>query len=295
MSDFLRRIVVPLAATVFLVLSPPAFGQEAQPVPAAEPALEAPLAADTVGDVEELTELTVDPGTLPHDLSPIGMFLGADYVVKAVIGGLAAASIVTWAIFLTKSIELGTIRRRWTGFRGRLGRVGTLEEAVDLCGRRRDAAAALVRAAADEVELSRGLPSDGIKERALARFDRIQAGAGREMGRGTGVLASVGSLSPFVGLFGTVWGIMNSFIGISQSNTTNLAIVAPGIAEALFATGIGLVAAIPAVLFYNVFARMISSNKAALADVAADTLGLLSRDLDRAASRGSLRLIAAAE
>jgi len=280
MPDALRRVAASIVASIFLLLP---LAAAAQAPDSLGPSVAVEIAAP--GEMGGTGEAVVDPATLPHDLSPIGMFLGADHVVKAVIGGLALASVATWAIFLTKVFELTAVRRRWTAFRHRLGRVGTLDEALELSGRRRDAAARLVRAASDEI---------GIKERVVIRFDRIQAGSSRELARGTGVLASVGSLSPFVGLFGTVWGIMNSFIGISQSNTTNLAIVAPGIAEALFATGVGLAAAIPAVLFYNVFARMTAANKAALADVAAEALALLSRDLDRAAQRGSLRIVAAA-
>lgn len=286
-GDF-RRIAMSVVALILLLAPLPALAQQGMTVDprAGEVAIEVDGALAEAGPA-------IDRGNLPHDLSPVGMFLGADIVVKAVIGGLAAASVASWAIFLTKALELGSLRRRSAAFRQRLGRTGTLDEALAIAGRRRDAPARLVRAASDEVELSRGLPSAGIKERVAVRFERIQAGAGRDMARGTGVLASVGSLSPFVGLFGTVWGIMNSFIGISQSNTTNLAIVAPGIAEALFATGVGLAAAIPAVLFYNVFARMIGGNKAALADVAAEVVALLSRDLDRSGQRGPLRLAAA--
>jgi len=101
---------------------------------------------------------------------------------------------------------------------------------------------------------------------------------------GTGILATVGSIAPFVGLFGTVWGIMNSFIGISQSQTTNLAIVAPGIAEALLATALGLVAAIPAVMIYNAFTRSIAGYRLMLADTSAAVERLISRDLDRKAT-----------
>jgi biopolymer transport protein ExbB len=101
------------------------------------------------------------------------------------------------------------------------------------------------------------------------------------MNKGTGVLATIGSTAPFVGLFGTVWGIMNSFIGISEAQTTNLAIVAPGIAEALLATAIGLVAAIPAVIIYNQFARSISGYKALIGEASAEVMRLVSRDLDR--------------
>ncbi|HRQ83434.1 MAG TPA: tonB-system energizer ExbB, partial [Azospirillaceae bacterium] len=124
---------------------------------------------------------------------------------------------------------------------------------------------------------------DGVKERVASRLDRIEAAAAQRMTAGTGILATIGSTGPFVGLFGTVWGIMNSFIGISKAHTTNLAVVAPGIAEALLATAIGLVAAIPAVVIYNVFARAISGYRAQIGDVAAEIQRLVSRDLDRGA------------
>ncbi|MNC40479.1 Biopolymer transport protein ExbB [compost metagenome] len=146
----------------------------------------------------------------------------------------------------------------------------------------------LINEAQNELELSAGSEdNEGIKERTGFRLERRVAAAGRHMGRGNGFLATIGAISPFVGLFGTVWGIMNSFIGIAQSQTTNLAVVAPGIAEALLATAIGLVAAIPAVVIYNVFARVIGGYKASLGDVAAQVLLLQSRDLDLAASSQS--------
>ena len=104
----------------------------------------------------------------------------------------------------------------------------------------------------------------------------------RKISRGTGVLATIGSTAPFVGLFGTVWGIMNSFIGISNAHTTNLAVVAPGIAQALLATALGLVAAIPAVMIYNVLARQTAHYRALLGDASAQVMRLVSRDLDRA-------------
>ena len=115
--------------------------------------------------------------------------------------------------------------------------------------------------------------------------------------RGTGILATVGATAPFVGLFGTVWGIMNSFIGISKQHTTNLAVVAPGIAEALLATALGLVAAIPAVVMYNMFARWISGYRALHADASAEILRLISRDLDRGVfeQRAGRRGVSAAE
>ena len=114
------------------------------------------------------------------------------------------------------------------------------------------------------------------------RLERIEQGASRKMARGTGVLATIGSTAPFVGLFGTVWGIMDSFIGISKAHTTNLAVVAPGIAEALLATALGLVAAIPAVIIYNVLARSTAQYRALLGDASAQVMKLVSRDLERA-------------
>jgi biopolymer transport protein ExbB len=128
------------------------------------------------------------------------------------------------------------------------------------------------------------MSNEGLKERVVSRLDRLEAAAGRRIIRGTGWLATVGATAPFVGLFGTVWGIMNSFIGISKQHTTNLAVVAPGIAEALLATALGLVAAIPAVVLYNVFSRWAASYRALHADAAAQVLRLVSRDLDRGIS-----------
>lgn len=235
---------------------------------------------------------------LPHNLSPWGMFMAADIVVKAVMIGLAFASFVTWTVWLAKSIEIAGAR-----LRARRA-VHAITEAKSLDGASRALAdsdgpgALLVRAASEEVLLSEGAPGrgDGLKERVASRLARIEAAAGRRMSRGTGVLATIGSTAPFVGLFGTVWGIMNAFIGISEAQTTNLAVVAPGIAEALLATALGLVAAIPAVVIYNVFARSITGYRQVLADAAAGVERLVSRDLDfRTAPPAARRQSLAAE
>ncbi|WP_082613291.1 tonB-system energizer ExbB [Bosea sp. Root483D1] len=223
--------------------------------------------------------------TLPHDLSPWGMFMAADIVVKAVMLGLAFASLVTWTIWLAKALELAAAKARAGRAVRRLEEAVSLDEAAQAItgrkGRARGTVAELVGAAQSERERSSDLGENGIKERAAIALSRIEARAGRSMARGTGLLATIGSTAPFVGLFGTVWGIMNSFIGISQSKTTNLAVVAPGIAEALLATAIGLVAAIPAVIIYNVFARAISGYRATLSDASGEVLRHLSRDLER--------------
>ncbi|WP_117193103.1 tonB-system energizer ExbB [Rhizobium terrae] len=253
----------------------------AQPMPV-DPAT--PLAA---GQPTHMLTQFLNPekrADLPHDLSPWGMFMAADWVVKAVMIGLAFASLVTWTVWLAKTLELA-------GARARAGRTlkvirssRTLSEAFRAAGGRGGPAASMLRAAAQEVQLSEAAldhaGGHGVKERVASALSRIEAYAGRRMSRGTGVLATIGSTAPFVGLFGTVWGIMNSFIGISETQTTNLAVVAPGIAEALLATAIGLVAAIPAVVIYNVFARSVTGYRQLLADAAAGVERLVSRDLD---------------
>ncbi|EBV1996253.1 biopolymer transporter ExbB [Salmonella enterica subsp. enterica serovar Weltevreden] len=221
------------------------------------------------------------------DLSVWGMYQHADIVVKCVMIGLILASVVTWAIFFSKSVEFFTQKRRLKREQLQLADVRSLDQASDIAAgfSAKSLSAQLINEAQNELELSQGSEdNEGIKERTGFRLERRVAAADRYMGRGNGYLATIGAISPFVGLFGTVWGIMNSFIGIAQTQTTNLAVVAPGIAEALLATAIGLVAAIPAVVIYNIFARQIGSYKATLGDVAAQVLLLQSRDLDLNAS-----------
>lgn len=226
---------------------------------------------------------------LPPDLSAWGMVQNADWVVKTVMAGLAFASVLTWTVALAKGFELVLAGRAARAALAGLQASGSLDEAAQTGGGPVDA---LVRAARVEAESFDG-PADGVKERTAWKLERIVATAARGMGRGTGVLATIGATAPFVGLFGTVWGIMNAFVGIARSQTTNLAVVAPGIAEALLATAIGLVAAIPAVVIYNVFARAIAGQKALLADAVAEVMRTLSRDLDRRAPRTQSRLHAA--
>lgn len=221
--------------------------------------------------------------TLAHDLSPWGMYQGADIVVKTVMIGLVLASIITWTIWIAKGIELFTSRRRLLVELATLKKARTLKDANESSNREGCLSHQLVQEALDEVRLSANTrEKEGIKERVAFRLERLVAACGRNMSKGTGPLATIGSVAPFVGLFGTVWGIMNSFIGIAKSQTTNLAVVAPGIAEALLATALGLVAAIPAVVIYNIFARSITSYRAQVADCSAQVLLLLSRDLDQA-------------
>ncbi|WP_342623704.1 tonB-system energizer ExbB [Pseudomonas alkylphenolica] len=268
------------AATVAPAAAPAAPGTEPAAAPAAAGA--APVDGQAVTEAEEVQALVEDTSLgMAHDLSPWGMYKNADIVVKIVMIGLAIASIITWTIWIAKGFELMGAKRRLRGEIALLKKSTTLKEASDGANKEGTLAHLLVHDALDEMRLSANArEKEGIKERVSFRLERLVAASGRNMSSGTGVLATIGSTAPFVGLFGTVWGIMNSFIGIAKTQTTNLAVVAPGIAEALLATALGLVAAIPAVVIYNVFARSIAGYKAQVADASAEVLLLVSRDLD---------------
>jgi len=218
---------------------------------------------------------------LPRDLSPWGMFLNADIVVKIVMVGLVFASLVTWTVWLVKVLELWKATRSGRAALAMLNEARSLSEANARLGASSETVARLLRTAVHEVQISPHPDPEALKERISWLLDRVEAAAARRIGRGMGLLATIGATAPFVGLFGTVWGIMNSFIGISNAHTTNLAVVAPGIAEALLATALGLFAAIPAVVIYNVFSRSIGGYRALLADGSALVMRLLSRDRER--------------
>ena len=217
---------------------------------------------------------------LPTDLSVSAMFAHADIVVKCVMIGLICASVVTWVILVAKSIELAAASRAIHRAIEGAEQDRTLAARRKRVGAEKGPGALLTEAAAAEIQMSTGSDPAGTKERIASRLHRIEATLVRRATKGTGLLATIGSVAPFVGLFGTVWGIMNSFIGISQAHTTNLAVVAPGIAEALLATATGLVAAIPAVVIYNIFARATGGYRAELATLSALVHRLASRELD---------------
>ncbi|MGE7958745.1 tonB-system energizer ExbB [Pseudomonas sp. NPDC089530] len=250
--------------------------------PAATPVAMAPAPAEGEPAVQASEVLEADNTLgMAHDLSPWGMYQNADIIVKLVMIGLAIASIITWTIWIAKGFELMGAKRRLRGEILDLKKAITLKEASVTAAKEGTLANLLVHDALEEMRLSaNSREKEGIKERVSFRLERLVAACGRNMSSGTGVLATIGSTAPFVGLFGTVWGIMNSFIGIAKTQTTNLAVVAPGIAEALLATALGLVAAIPAVVIYNVFARSIAGYKAQVSDASAQVLLLVSRDLD---------------
>jgi biopolymer transport protein ExbB len=254
-------------------------------VPAAQPggtAVAPSASADNgAGAADAAKPLKAMPVTL-RELSPWSMFLSADILVKAVMIGLAFASLVTWTIFLAKMFELSLVQRRLRAALGKIADSRSLAEAQFALGASGTVLSSLLAAAMREARLSAGISSDaGVKERAASSFAEIVRAEARRIRLGMGLLATIGATSPFVGLFGTVWGIMNSFIGISKSQTTNLAVVAPGIAEALLATAFGLVAAIPAVIIYNHFARVTKGYLELVGRSQGAAGRLLSRDLDR--------------
>jgi biopolymer transport protein ExbB len=224
------------------------------------------------------------------ELSPWSMFKSADVLVKAVMLGLAFASLVTWTIFIAKMLELTVVQHKLRSALAKIADARSLAEAQFALGAKGSVLASFLAAAMREARLSAGISSDaGIKERAASSFAEIVRAEARRIRLGMGLLATIGATSPFVGLFGTVWGIMNSFIGISKSQTTNLAVVAPGIAEALLATAFGLVAAIPAVIIYNHFARVTKGYMELVSRASGAAGRLLSRDLDRTHVSGSSR------
>ena len=217
----------------------------------------------------------------PRDLSPWSMFLNADIVVKIVMVSLAFASLMTWTILFAKSLQLSHARLRLRKALARIVDAHTLSEAQTALSGGKSALTVMVRAAQHEVRLSGdGASEAGIKERSASRFAEIARAEARAMRNGMAMLATIGATAPFVGLFGTVWGIMNSFIGISKAQTTNLAVVAPGIAEALLATAIGLFAAIPAVIAYNRIGHGLNRYEARLSRFADGFHATLSRELE---------------
>ena len=282
------------AAILALAMLWPAWSSLAQqnpaPAPQQAPVLSQPAAAPFASPPATDRAAPADAGATPlkpgaaalRELSPWSMFLSADILVKAVMIGLAFASLLTWTIFIAKMIELSLARRRLRAAIAGISDAKSLAEAQFMLGARDSVLATLLAAAMREARLSAGIASDaGVKERVASSFAEIVRAEARRIRLGMGLLATIGATSPFVGLFGTVWGIMNSFIGISKSQTTNLAVVAPGIAEALLATAFGLAAAIPAVIIYNHFTRVTKAYLELVGRSSGAAARLLSRDLDR--------------
>jgi biopolymer transport protein ExbB len=293
MNTSLRATHVAILVLAMLAPVGPSLAQQnVAPAPQQAQAPSQPAAAPSAAlpAATEATAASADGGARSvkstaaglRELSPWSMFLSADILVKAVMIGLAFASLVTWTIFMAKMIELSLARRKLRAALGKIGDAKSLAEAQFVLGAKDSVLSSLLAAAMREARLSAGISSDaGVKERAASSFAEIVRAEARRIRLGMGLLATIGATSPFVGLFGTVWGIMNSFIGISKSQTTNLAVVAPGIAEALLATAFGLAAAIPAVIIYNHFTRVTKGYLELVGRASGAAARLLSRDLDR--------------
>jgi len=283
----MSRFVVKLLLVLALLPAPSALSaQQAETAPSAQPSASSmttvPPQAVEAASGEASGRLPKSAVAMPRELSPWSMFLTADILVKAVMVGLTLASLATWTVFIAKALELSLLRRRLRGALARIADARSLADAQFALGAKNSVLAFLLDAAMREARLSAGISSDsGIRERAASSCAEIVRAEMRRVRTGMGLLATIGAISPFVGLFGTVWGIMNSFIGISKSQTTNLAVVAPGIAEALLATAFGLAAAIPAVIIYNHFARVSKGYLELVSRSSGAAARLLSRDLDR--------------
>jgi biopolymer transport protein ExbB len=282
-----RTILKTAVVLIFVAMGPVSFAQQnsagSDPKVPAVPAATAvqPAPVTLVAADNAIADAKASKPIL-RELSPWSMFLSADIIVKAVMIGLAFASLATWTIFIAKMVELTVVQGRLRGALRKIADSRSLAEAQFALGSSGTILSRFLASAMREARLSAGISSDaGVKERAASSFAEILRAESRRVRLGMGVLATIGATSPFVGLFGTVWGIMNSFIGISKSQTTNLAVVAPGIAEALLATAIGLVAAIPAVIIYNHFARLTKGYLELVSRSSGAAGRLLSRDLDR--------------
>ncbi|MBJ7412147.1 MAG: tonB-system energizer ExbB [Phenylobacterium sp.] len=300
LDNKLKTTFSALLGAVALMASAPAFAQDAAaPAAPAADAAAAPAAdaaaAPAATPAEPAAAESADPPTMKGagKLNVGTMFMDADPVVKVIMIGLALASVLSWTILVTKILEFNALNKVSDGFvesfRGAksindMSRIALSEEYDG------NPLADMAAAAAQEIELSRqaglqiaGEHRDTTIDRASHAVSAVQASLARRLSGGMQYLASVGSNGPFIGLFGTVYGIMNSFIGIANTNTTNLAVVAPGIAEALLATGLGLFAAIPSVIFYNYFQTRISAYGARSEGFVAELMNAISRQLDKGA------------
>ena len=289
------NILLAMAGAAVLMASSPVLAQDtATPAPATTEAT-APAATTPAAPVAEApaADAAEEAGGHSGDITPISMFMEATIVVQVVMIGLLLASIFSWTVLLIKLFEFGALNRKTDQFLEEFRTTRTIADMRRVSSSEEfdgNPLADMAAAATEEVELSRqaGLSVNGDhRDSAIGRAQNavaaVQSGVAGRLSGGQQFLASTGSTGPFVGLFGTVYGIMNSFIGIVQSNTTNLAAVAPGIAEALLATGIGLFAAIPAVVFYNYFNTRIAAYGTRSDGFNAELMNAISRQLDKGA------------
>jgi biopolymer transport protein ExbB len=298
MPNKLKTPIIALIGAMALMASAPAFAQTAAPTDSAAAASAAPAdsSASAAAPAESSSGAAAQaaaPANGPGALNAFTMFINATWPVKTVIIGLFLCSALSWMTLIIKLIEFRSLNNESDKFLEAfrtarsipdINRISTAEEYEG------NPMADMAAAASSEVELSRqaglsvtGEHADSVVARAGSAVTAVQASLAKRMSGGMAFLASLGSNAPFVGLFGTVYGIMVSFINITNSGTTNLAAVAPGIAEALLATGFGLFAAIPAVVFYNYFQTRISGYGTRAEGFVAELMNAISRQLDKGA------------
>ncbi|CAL4867030.1 Tol-Pal system protein TolQ [Asticcacaulis sp. MM231] len=284
-------LIALLGAAALLMSAPAMAVAAAAPTSAAAPAA-APEA--TAPAAEATDETSAAAGHAPSaDVDFVSMFMGATVVVKLVMGLLIVLSVISWVLLIMKLMDFSSLNRVTTNFleayRGArsIADINRIAVSDEFAG---NPLADMAAVATEEIQLSKqaglsisGEHRDAVLHRAEASVAAVQTGLAKRLSGGLSFLASTGSTSPFIGLFGTVYGIMNSFIGIAQSHTTNLAVVAPGIAEALMATGLGLIAAIPAVVMYNIFNTSITNYGTRSEQFVSELMNSLSRQLDKGA------------
>lgn len=216
-------------------------------------------------------------------LSPVALFLQADIIVKAVMIGLLGASIYVWAVIIGHGRSTGKLMRASERFERDFWRAGNIDKFYEANGREELPSAKILAAGISEWRRStagKAIDRDGTRERLGIAMHAAVAAETDRLADKIGALATIGAVAPFVGLFGTVWGIMRSFTAIAAENNSSLAVVAPGIAEALFATAIGLFAAIPAVIAYNSFSQRLNRMESRLARFADGLHATFSRELE---------------
>ncbi|OEC35383.1 tonB-system energizer ExbB [Pseudomonas sp. 21C1] len=284
-----KRSQLPVLLVLLTTLAAPLIAtagsaSESPPITDIAPTAVAPAVTETPEmPPEALPEIPVQPPEAAHisaKLSPQDMYQQADSVVRTIMIVLMGCSVLSWTIWLGKAMELSRLHQRLRTSLKTLGDMRRLQETKIVAD---PIAAKMLDIATLEVASVRRegyLIAETLNERVAARIGRVEMQASKKLASNTGILASIAAVAPFVGLLGTVWGIMNSFTSIAQMQTTNLAVVAPGIAEALLATAMGLFAAIPAVVLYNILSRQVGNCRVQLGDLSTQVMCLLSREVD---------------
>ncbi|MEI9905891.1 MAG: MotA/TolQ/ExbB proton channel family protein [Asticcacaulis sp.] len=288
---------IALLGAAALLMTVPAMAHAAQATPpaasAAAPASDAAAAPAPAADATAADDSSSSDAPKAQEMTLTSMFMNASVLVKIVMIFLGVCSLISWILLIMKMMDFGALNRVTTNFleayrsARSIADINRIAVSDEFAG---NPLADMAAVGTEEIQLSKqagltvsGEHKDSTLNRAQASIHAVQAGLAKRLSGGLWFLASVGSTSPFIGLFGTVYGIMTSFINIANTHTTNLAVVAPGIAEALMATGIGLIAAIPAVVMYNIFNTSITNYGTRSEQFVSELMNSLSRQLDKGA------------